>query len=211
VTEIYDISMGLGPDTVVYPGDPPVVVRSETIDQDGHSIRLSTLSLSAHAGTHLDAPAHFFPDGKTLDQYPVSRFLVPAVVVEIRDCALIPAEALEGADVRPGDAILFKTDNSRRGLIRSGRFEPGHVAVSPEAAARCVRLGASLVGIDYLSPDGPDATGFPAHRELLSHDVLLLEGIDLAPVPAGSYRLFCAPLKIGGAEASPTRALLATA
>lgn len=75
--------------------------------------------------------------------------------------------------------------------------------LSPEAAALCVQQGVDLVGLDAISIDPLDDSSFRAHHILLNHGILVLEGIDLAGVPAGDYTLICFPLKIAGGEAPP--------
>jgi arylformamidase len=80
--------------------------------------------------------------------------------------------------------------------------------MSETAAHLCIDLEVRLVGIDYFSIDRFSDDTAPVHLMLLRNDVLILEGIDLKSVPAGSYTLFCPPLKLMGGEASPVRALL---
>ncbi len=63
----------------VYPGDPLFSCRqSHTVPRDGYSVH--ALSYSSHVGTHVDAPSHFFANGATIDQLPLSTFIVPALV-----------------------------------------------------------------------------------------------------------------------------------
>ncbi|HSD58723.1 MAG TPA: cyclase family protein, partial [Methanotrichaceae archaeon] len=175
----------------------------------GADYDLSTLTLSAHAGTHLDAPAHLIAGGKTLDQYPLNRFLLPGRVISVEDDESIPRDALKDVDVRAGEALLFKTRNSRCGLPRQSTFTEDFVYLSEDAAQLCLDLGASLVGIDYLSVDKYGNDTAPVHHLLLKNDVLILEGIDLKEVSPGEYFLLCSPLSVKGAEAAPARAILA--
>jgi len=164
--------------------------------------------MSAHAGTHIDFPAHFIPNGKHIDDYPAQKFILPAQVVTIEDKEAIRPSELENRDIKPGDALLFRTDNSISGRCTSGVFSKSFVYMSPEAADFCVEKKVSLVGIDYGSIDRYDAQDFPAHHKLLGNDILILESINLKEVPPGRYTLFCLPLKIKGAEGSPARAIL---
>lgn len=205
---VYDISLILG-EAATYPGDTPYSREMISEISSGADYDLSTLTLCAHAGTHLDAPAHFIAGGKTLDQYPLSRFLLPAQVISVDDDESIPRDALEGVDVRAGEALLFKTRNSRCGLPRQRTFNEDFVYLSEDAAQLCLDLGASLVGIDYFSVDKYGNDTAPVHYLLLKNDILLLEGIDLKEVSPGEYFLLCSPLRIKGAEAAPARAILA--
>jgi arylformamidase len=204
---LYDISVPLG-EVSAYGDDLPFDRQIvSTIEEAGYA--LSNLSLSSHAGTHLDAPAHLIPGGKTLDQYSVERFILPAQVVEVQELKCIHQESLR--EVVPGRedyALLFKTQNSLQGLLNEREFCQEFVYLSAEAAGMAAQMGAKLVGIDYLSVDSYDDLSLPAHRILLEHDVLILEGIDLGGVPHGRYTLICLPLKIKGGEAAPARAVL---
>jgi arylformamidase len=204
---LYDISVPLG-EVAAYGTDLPferqIACRAE---EEGYA--LSNLSLCAHAGTHLDAPAHLLPGGRTLDQYPAERFILPAQVVEVRDHESISAESLRDV-VAEGEnyALLFKTQNSQQRLLQKLAFCREFVYLSAEAARMAVQMGASMVGIDYLSVDRYDDQSFSAHRILLENDVLILEGIDLGGVPPGRYTLISLPLRIKGTEAAPARVVL---
>ncbi len=205
---VYDISILLG-GAATYPGDTPYSREMVEEIASGAGYDTSTLTLSSHAGTHLDAPAHLIAGGKTLDQYPLNRFLLPAHVVSVEDDESISRDALSDARVRAGEALLLKTHNSLYGLPRQSAFREDFVYLSVDAAQLCLDLGVSLVGIDYLSVDkyGDDAS--PVHHLLLKNDVLILEGIDLKEVHPGEYFLLCSPLRVKGAEAAPARAILA--
>jgi arylformamidase len=205
---VYDISVLLGLENAEYPGDDPYTREEVSSISDGAAYNLSTLTLSAHSGTHIDAPAHFLEMGKTIDQYPPENFILPAHVIHVEDTESIKPDSLEGLRIERGDALLFKTINSTKGLSRSGLFSEKFVYMSVEAAEFCVKLGAGLVGIDYVSIDCYRGDEAPVHRKLLKNGILILEGINLKDVPSGDYTLLCPPLKMKGAEASPVRALL---
>jgi arylformamidase len=205
---IYDISVPLDGRTTVYPGDPAMARETIMTLAAGDGCELSRLTLSSHAGTHLDAPAHFIADGKTIDRFGPETFIRPARVVCVPDRAEIRSADLSAADPKPGEALLVKTDHSihRRGF--GGAFDPDHVYLTAEAAAWCVARRLILVGIDTLSVDAHREQRFAAHRCLLEAGVLILESIDLEAVPEGLFTLLCLPLKIVAGEASPVRAVL---
>lgn len=204
---VYDISVALGREAVVYPGDAPF---SRTLllrhGQDG--CESASLRLSAHSGTHIDFPAHFLPGGKRQDDYGPDSFVLPALVIDAGASKSVNASAFENADIRPGDAVLFKTTNSTTGLSRDPEHFHEFVSLSPGAAYRLTALGVRLAGIDACSVEGADNPSYPVHNILLSAGVLILEGLNLADVPPGRYVLACPPLNIPGAEGAPTRALL---
>lgn len=205
---VYDISVLLGEQSIDYPGDTPYARDLIWTIAESGTCNLSRLGMSAHSGTHVDAPYHFIEDGRKIDECPVADFILPAVVVEVEDEISITPGEIEGKDIRPGDAVLFKTGNSRSGRCRSGTFSEAFVHLSAEAAGHLVRCEVRLVGIDYVTIERFGDDRFPSHHTLLGHGIFVLEGIDLTEVPVGRYTLFCLPLRIKGAEASPVRAIL---
>jgi arylformamidase len=205
---VHDITVRLGDESIVYPGDRPYRRDQPLALERGDICDASVLEMSAHSGTHLDAPAHFLDGGATLDQFTAADFLLPAVVIDVGGAYAVHAEHLAVADVRAGDAVLFRTDNSRTGRCRSGVFEPDYVAVAEDAAVACVEAGVKLVGLDYISLERYGDDAFPTHLTLMRAGILLLEGADLAAVEPGRYELICLPLRMLGSEGSPVRAVL---
>lgn len=204
--EVYDISVFLGGEAVTYPGDPSFSREMFSKLEDGKAYNGSRLTMSGHAGTHIDTPAHFILGAKNLDQFPVEKWILPATVVNIKDKEAIRPAELEGVDVKPGEALLFKTANSLLGRNTSGVFSTDFVYVSAEAADFCVAKKLALVGIDYGTVDKVGVA--QAHHKMLGSGLLLLEGINLKAVPPGRYTLVCPPIKIKGADGAPTRAFL---
>lgn len=205
---VYDISVLLGAESIDYPGDTPYSRELIwTINESG-ICDLSKLVMSTHSGTHIDAPSHFIPNARSIDQYSIEEFILPARVVNIEDKESILLAELENLDLETGNALLFKTNNSIGGRCRNALFSEGYVYLSPEAVDFCVEKKVSLVGIDYITIEAHGDEAFPAHRKLLGNNILVLEGINLKEVPAGTYTLLCLPLKIKGGEASPVRAIL---
>ncbi len=205
---IYDISVILGEESFPFPGDPPFRKEMLLSIENGESCDISALSMSAHSGTHIDTPSHFIDGGRTLDNYSARNFILPARVVAIEDKHSIKPGDLHDLDIEPGDALLFKTDNSATGRSISGVFSERFVYLTPEAAAICVGKEVGMVGIDYITIEASGDEAFPVHRKLLGSGILILEGINLKDVPPGRYTLICLPLKIKGGEASPVRAIL---
>jgi len=208
IRRAYDISVALGEESIDYPGDTPYSRELIRTLKDGDNCNLSRLTMSPHSGTHIDFPAHFISGGKTVDQYSVADFILSANVVEIKDKEAIRPHELENPLIEPGDALLFKTENSRQGWCRSGVFLENFVHMAPEAADFCIEKRVALAGIDYITIEQYGDNGFPVHHKLLGNNSLILEGIDLLEVPPGRYTLICLPLKIKACEASPVRAIL---
>lgn len=209
---IYDISLPISSDLPIWPGDPELELkRITTLETDGANV--SRLSCSAHTGTHVDAPYHFIAGGTTVEALPLDMLIGPAHVVALPGLRLITPESLAQLDL-PADArrVLLKTDNSR---LWSGpdvsTFRRDFVALAPAAARWLVDRGIRLVGVDYLSVEPYTDQGLdphPTHHILLGAGVVIIEGLNLAEVPAGVYELICLPLKLVGADGAPARVVL---
>ena len=206
-TRVIDITVTLGTEAPVWPDDTPYRRDMRDTMAAGYVADVSRLTLSAHAGTHIDSPAHFIAGAAKLDAYGPERFVLPAVVAEVDDARSVRAEHLAGVEIAPGEALLVKTRNSARRLPRRPTFSEDFTALALDAAEWCVSRRLGMVGIDYLSID-PYGESFDAHYALLGNDVLVLECIDLAEARPGRYTLICLPLKLPDCEASPVRAVL---
>ncbi|HVF07171.1 MAG TPA: cyclase family protein, partial [Actinomycetota bacterium] len=87
-------------------------------------------------------------------------------------------------------------------------FPEEYVCLSPEGARWIVERGIRLVGTDFLGIEQRGAAGHPAHVELLSHGVTIVEGLNLGHVEAGAYGLVVLPLRIVDGDGGPARAVL---
>lgn len=177
---------------------------------DGAVAELSKFTMTAHTGTHIDMPAHFFPEGRRIDDYDVSNFILPAQVVDVSDPEAVRLAHVAGLTISRGEALLFRTRNSEPSPAAQNEAHPDHVYLTPEVADHCVAHGVRLVGVDCHAPErlGEAVEAAPIHRRLLGNGVLILEGLNLRGVPPGRYVLLCLPLNIPGAEGSPVRAVL---
>jgi arylformamidase len=203
-----DISMPLRNGVVGWPGDVPVeLARRATIGQ-GSDYNISMITLSTHAGTHMDAPLHFIRGGMSIDMLPFDATVGPARVVEIEDTESIKPAELERLAIVEGERILFKTSNSNSPWPDLD-FQDGYVHISPEGAEFLVEKKVRCVAIDYLSVGSLDmACSVPTHTTLLAGGVWIIECVYLGGVQPGHYELICLPLRVEGAEGAPARAII---
>ena len=180
----------------VYPGDPKPQVQRLSCMGDGALYNLSSFSMCAHNGTHIDAPAHFFADGKTVEQMDLKPFFGRCFVVH-------HAGALSG-DAADGIIAAAERYGCRERILLAD-----NCIVTEDAASAFVRGGVCLIGVDSQSV-GPVHAPMAVHKILLGAEVVLLEGLVLSQVPDGCYTLCAFPLNIAGCEGAPCRAVLLT-
>ncbi len=206
---ILDISLPISPGLPVWPDDPGIVLKQYRAISEGNTSTDSRLACSVHSGTHVDAPAHFFENGATVEQLPLDLLIGRATVVEVLNDDIITPEIME-AQALPAETrrLLFKTKNSALWDDPDHQFNPDFVALSAESAKWMANKGIKLVGIDYLSIQLFKDVEPLTHRILLAAGIIILEGLNLQEVNPGEYQLICLPLKLAGSEGAPARAIL---
>jgi arylformamidase len=217
--ELVDISLPMEHlRLLTYPGDPEFTSESATVAVKGKPNTYSTsiLTMSTHAGTHIDPPRHFVLGGAGVDSIGLDVLCGPARVVQFPASvrALSRAVLRERArDLRGVERLLLRTANSRL-LPHTRRTD--FVALTASGARYLRELGTiRLVGIDYISVEMVNARRpvFPVHNELLRKrpPICIVEGLDLRAAPPGDYALYCLPLKLVGGDGGPARAILVKA
>lgn len=200
-----DISVPLRTAMVRWPGDSPARIERVADMTRGDDCNLSTLAMSAHTGTHMDAPLHFLREGAGIETMPLEAGIGPARVIAIRDARRIEVKELEPYRLGGGERVLFKTRNSER-CWQGDEFVKNFVYIPAETARFLAERGVRTVGIDYLSVGAYEGDGEETHRILLGAGIWIIEGLDLSGVEPGDYELVCLPLKIAGADGAPARA-----
>ena len=188
--KIYDISQEIF-SCQVYPGDPKPECTTLCSTDAGDLYNLTAFSMCTHNGTHIDAPFHFLPGGKTVDQMDLSIF--------VGDCYV--ARHHGNVTATDATAILQKAAGAKRILIE------GDATVTADAAGVFANSGICLLGNESQTV-GPESAPMQVHKTLLSKDVALLEGVILTDVAEGHYFLSATPLSLAGADGAPCRAYL---
>ena len=174
----------------LYPGDPETVLEKHLDMRFGDLCNTSVIRACLHAGTHMDAPCHFFEEAEDALSIPLSVGMGTCCVISAN--GVLVGEKLEKYLWMTPPRILFK----------------GDVTLSQSAAFVLIDAGVKLVGVEGTSV-APSDSEAEVHRLLLSSGVTILEGLDLSEVSAGQHELLCLPMKIKGADGVPVRALLA--
>ena len=193
--KIYDISQEVF-NCQLYPGDPAPNKIVLSLMEKGDLYNLTAFNMCAHNGTHIDAPFHFFKDGKTVDAICLDAFVGMAYVVEHHGIVF-------------GDDAIEMIEKAKKQNLEAARriLIKGSAEVSLEAAKVFASSKILLLGNESQTV-GPEDAPMAVHHMLLGADVILLEGIRLAEVSEGVYFLNAAPLNLSGADGSPCRAIL---
>lgn len=201
---IIDISMTIEAGIQVWENDEqkkPRITNVSNHDQGGpHESRLD---MNLHTGTHVDAPLHMIAGGETIETISLEQLCGLARVVDLTHVGdRIGKSDLVPLAIQRGERILFKTSSSF-----SNSFNPSFPYLDAEGATYLAEIGVALVGTDALGIERAQPQ-FPTHRTLMRGGVVIVEGLRLAHVEAGSYTLVLAPLNMTGTEAAPARAFL---
>ena len=193
--KIYDITQELF-SCVVFPGDPAPQKNTLCSMEKGDLYNLTSFSMCAHNGTHIDAPSHFIIDGKNIDEIELSKLIGYAYVAEHNGFVTLDTakEILKRAKAQCEEA-------AKKILVK------GKATLTLEAAQFFAKEGIDLYGNESQTV-GPEDAPMAVHKVLLSAEVVLLEGIRLSVVPEGVYLLCAAPICLGGCEGAPCRATL---
>ena len=195
--KIFDISQEVF-NCQVYPGDPSPQKNMLNMMEKGDLYNLTEFSMCAHNGTHIDAPFHFIKDGKTVDDISLEVFVGMTYV------------AYHNGIVSENDALNIMKKAEKQNFEAAKRILiKGDAEVSLEAAKVFASKKILLLGNESQTV-GPKNSPMAVHQELLSNNVVLLEGIRLTEVSEGVYFLNAAPLNLSGSDGSPCRAILIT-
>lgn len=187
---IHDISRDTI-NTPVYDGDPETKAeRIKSID-NGDGYNLTEISMSVHSGTHIDAPLHFYDEGSSIDNIRLNTFFGKCTVISVS--GILTGEDMERLLPYCKRRVLFHGE---------GKTFISHSAAIVLAESRVV-----LVGTDALSI-APSFDEESTHRELARAGIVILENLNLSAIDDGEYDLCAFPIKLGGLEAAPCRAII---
>lgn len=203
---LYDITRALTPRTAVFPGDTPVSITPVMQMKAGDSCNVTSIAMSAHAGTHVDAPLHYGEDQPGIDEVGLDVLIGPARVITLNVADAITIDDLQAAlgDV-PFTRLLIHT---RASDVPNDVWQPDFVYFEPAAATWLGERDCRLIGTDTPSVDPATSRELPAHKAFLNANVIIMENLCLAGVPDGAYELIALPLRIAGNDAAPARVVL---
>ncbi len=203
-----DLSHPVRDGMMVYPGDPGVTIGPGlTLDADG--VAVARIDMGSHTGTHVDAPAHTVPGGRTMADVALDELVGEAIVLRVPGAT----------QARPYGWQDFVVDGGMPAslppivIIDTG-WAPWfgdvlalrHPSLDAAAARELMRRGMRVLAVDTLSPDPTDAaaSGFPVHEVVLGGDGLVVENVcGLEGLPS-RVRVGFFPFKLEG-DGAPVR------
>ena len=206
-----DLSEALATGDLVYPDAVPATTLMPFTGEGDGRPHVSVLTTTTHSGTHIDAPRHFFPDGLTIDQIPLDRLHGVACVkrLEVGELEPIGPEELERADpaLRRGEMLFLSTGWDRR---RGTPSYLRHPYLTAGAADWVVAQGASLLGVDVITPEVPIEHRRPdyrldVHMKILGAGVLIIEQLRLSDVAGRRIEVMALPIAVVGGDGAPAR------
>lgn len=206
---VNDLSWPITDGMMVFPGDiPPSVKKGATMEENGW--RTTLLSFTSHTGTHMDAPSHMMPDGKSLDRLPNETFFGFGLVVDVRGCA---GRRIELADIKVSSSMLSEADFI---LFRTGWSEKwgtedylkGYPVLSPLSAKWISEKRLKGIGFDAISADAVDSDSNDIHKILLSGGLVILENLrDLDKLGEKAFCMAALPLPLKDQDGGPARVM----
>jgi len=189
MSSIIDITRPLSRTIATWPGDSPFNLDPTLKIESGASVNLTTLTMSAHTGTHMDAPYHFHQEGDRVDELDLLPYWGLAQVVTATKPIgpLYPAN-FEHVDLSLAPRLLVHSQSSHRDLAV---FDQEIVYPSPELAQILGEAGIILYGSDAPSMDAVDDEKMPGHNALYNNKIMILEGLDLSKSCAGGLEEGC--------------------
>jgi arylformamidase len=202
-----DLTQEITSKTVLFPGDPIFDCKVLKTLFKNDQFELKQMSLGNHTGTHIDFPSHVIKGGKTSSDIDINNLIGDGIIIEIpKNVSSITRGSLLNSPIHKGDFVFFKTANSE--LLKNGILSKDFVYITPDAATALLEKEVRVVGIDYLSPDQYEAEDLPVHKILLSHDILIVEGLNLYGINPCRCKLFILPLNIPEMDGLPARVLM---
>ena len=181
---IYDISQEVL-SSKVYPGDPSPEMTDLLRISRGDVCNLSSFSMCAHNGTHIDAPLHFIEDGAGIDELPLDSTVGYAYVAEHYGI-------LSAADA---DFIIRKAKTSAYPMSVSRILIKGDATVSADAAKTFAENGVLLVGNESQTvgpEDAPAEAAISLIRSVkIAHCIPVVPSLPISSLSASATITVC--------------------
>lgn len=205
--KVIDLTHTLREDMPVFPGtEPPKILDGNTIERDGFAEKI--LTFYTHTGTHIDAPCHIHPHKRSLDEFPVDKFMGRGIVIDVKGVEAIDRATLIENEkaIDESDFVFFSCGWEKR--WGSPEYYTNFPALTEDAARWLSLKDLKGIGIDAISLDRMEDEHLPIHRILLEREFIFIENLkNLEKLVGRTFTLSCLPLRFEGADGAPVRAV----
>ena len=199
--KVIDLTDTISEEIEVFPGDPtPQLQIINTVEQDG--FKQTLLQFVTHTGTHIDAPAHVFKDGKTLDTFPPEQFVGSALVIDCHHKSLITMDDLyaTGDLYKQADFLLFHQND--------GQYLQDYAVLDEEVLDYLIHAPYKGIGFDVMSIDPIDDETLYRHKKILQTNKIMIENLkNLSQCGHQLFTLYALPLKMKASDGAPARVM----
>lgn len=177
-----------------------------------------SILMNEHGPTHVDALAHFGPEGATIDEMPLDTFHGSGKAIEVTkydgasDAKITISDlknALDEADteIEEGDVLLVNTGHYDE-TYPDQEYVDDYVGFTADATEWMIDQGVKNIGVDAPGPDNSDDMRFPMHQVCRDRGVPHMENLKNIDKVVGKEFTFSGfPLKVRDGTAGPTRAV----
>lgn len=206
-----DLTYTIKEEMTVFPGtEMPKLITTSNYEKDG--FRETSISIYSHVGTHMDPPAHIYPDRTTLDEFPASQFVGKGLVIDCRDlnegeditidCILKYGEKAEKVDF-----LLFNTGWDK--YWGTDKYFGDYPCVNDDVLDYVLNGNYKGIGFDTIGIDPVSDENLSRHKKLFKDkDIVNIENLkNLELCGEEIFKFSCCPLKIENSDGAPVRAI----
>lgn len=205
---LVDLSHPVDTGTQVFPGDPAVAL-SPALTLEVNGVAVTAVNCGSHTGTHIDAPSHTVPGGRTMSEVHLDELAGSATVIKVPE--LRPGHSISFADLgvvadSVDPLVIIATGWDRH--FGTPKYLD-HPVLSLPAAVELRARGMRVLAMDTLNPDPTlqNDGGFPVHAEVLGNDGLIVENLCGATALPARCEVGFFPFKLVGTDGAPVRAV----
>ncbi len=209
--KVIDLTYTIKEEMTVFPGtEMPKLINTSNYEKDG--FRETSISIYSHAGTHMDPPAHIYPDRTTLDEFPASQFVGKGLVIDCRDLNEGEDITLDcilkyGKKAEEVDFLLFNTGWDK--YWGTDKYFGDYPCVNDNVLDYVVNGNYKGIGFDTIGIDPVLDENLSRHKKLFKDkDIVNIENLkNLELCGEEIFKFSCCPLKIENSDGAPVRAI----
>lgn len=209
--KVIDLTYTIKEEMTVFPGtEMPKLINTSNYEKDG--FRETSISIYSHVGTHMDPPAHIYPDRTTLDEFPASQFVGKGLVINCRDLNEGEDITLDcilkyGKKAEKVDFLLFNTGWDK--YWGTDKYFGDYPCVNDNVLDYVVNGNYKGIGFDTIGIDPVLDENLSRHKKLFKDkDIVNIENLkNLELCGEEIFKFSCCPLKIENSDGAPVRAI----